>query len=459
MSKTRVIVIGGGVAGYPAALRAARLGAEVSLIEKNKIGGVCLNRGCIPTKVYLHAASLLRETKKASLFGVNAEKVEFDFKSLLKQKKAVVDRLTGGVSALLSSKKVRFVNGTAALIDAKRVKILETGEVLTGDKLILASGSVPASLSAVGGKDVSLLTSDDLLQMESLPKSLLIIGGGYIGVELGQFFSRTGAKVSIVEMADRIIPNEDEEVSSALRGFLEEEGIDIYTRANVEKIDKEGSGKKVTFSTPEGQKALKVSEVAQTVGRRPYSSDLGIERIGLETEKGRIVVNDRMETNIPHIYAAGDLIGGTMLAHAAMAEGECAARNALGQASSVSYRSVPRCIYTSPEVACVGLTEKQAHERGEIQVSRFPFRAIGKASLMDEGVGMIKMVAGKKYGEVLGVHMIGPHVTELVAEAVLSIDMEITVEELAHTVHPHPTLSEALGETAMHLSGGALHLP
>jgi dihydrolipoamide dehydrogenase len=286
------------------------------------------------------------------------------------------------------------------------------------------------------------------------------VGGGYIGVELGQFYSRMGVKVSIVEMLDRIIPTEDEEISRALEGFLSKEGMSIFTQAKVEKIERDGKNKKVIFSTPEGKKEIVTSEVAQTVGRRPHFLGMNIEKIGLKTERGRIPVNDRMETNLPHIYAVGDVTGGILLAHVAMAEGECAARNALGYPSSISYLAVPRCIYTSPEVACVGLTEKQAmKEKGEVQVGRFPFHAVGKAALIEETEGMIKIVAGKKYGEILGVHMIGPHATELIAEAVLAMEMEVTVEELAHIIHPHPTLSEGMGEAAMLLSGGALHLP
>ena len=457
--KERVIVIGGGVAGYPAALRAARLGADVTLIEKEKIGGVCINKGCIPTKVYLNAASFHREMKRAPLFGVNAEKVEIDFNALLVRKKAVVDRLTGGVASLLKNKNVKLINGTASFTDANSVKILETGKLISGDKFILATGSIPTEVSMTGSEKVPLLISDDLLNMESLPKSLLIIGGGYIGVEFGQFFNWMGVEVSIVEIMDRIIPTEDEEVSKGLEGFMTKEGVKIFTRAKVTKIEREGTEKRVVFSSPEGQREIRASEVAQIVGRRPYYSDMGIEKIGLGTDLGRIVVSERMQTNIPHIYAAGDVIGGAMLAHVAMAEGECAARNALGYNSSISYLAVPRCIYTLPEVACVGLTEKQAIEKGEVHVSRFPFHVVGKASLMEEMEGMIKIVAGKKYGEILGVHIIGPHATDLIAEAVLAIEMEVTVEELAHTIHAHPTLSEGLGEAAMVLSGGAIHLP
>lgn len=456
--KERVIVIGGGVAGYSAALRAARLGADVTLVEKERLGGVCLNKGCISTKVYLRATSLLEEMKRASLFGVISNKVGIDFNSLIAKKKIIVERLTEGVASLLKSKRVKVIKGSASFVESKKIGILETGNVLSGDKFILATGSVPAELPILSTEKVPLLTSDDLLAMVSLPKNLLIIGGGYIGVELGQFFHRMGVEVSIVEVMDRIIPTEDEEISQALKGFLEDEGIRIFTHGRVEKIEKDGVQKKVIFSTPEGQKSVSVSEVAQTVGRKPYSSGMNIEKIGLKTEKNRIVINERMETNIPHILAAGDVTGKVMLAHVAMAEGECAARNALGYSSTIS-KVVPRCIYTSPEVAAVGLSEKEALERGEVQIGHFPFHAVGKATLMEETEGMIKIVAGKKYGEILGVHIIGPHATELIAEAVLAIEMEVTLEELAHTIHPHPTLSEGMGEAAMALSGGAIHLP
>jgi dihydrolipoamide dehydrogenase len=460
MGRERVIVVGGGVGGYPAALRAARLGADVTLVERDKIGGVCLNKGCIPTKVFLHSAWIYEQAKKASIFGLTAEKLAIDFSKVAARKNAIVSRLTGGVASLLKSKKIKVLNGTAAFADSNSMKILETGEVLAGDKFILATGSVPAQLSIDGSQKVPLLTSDDLLNLESLPASLLIIGGGYIGVELGQFYSRMGVKVTIVEMLDRIIPTEDEEIGRALEGSMSKEGISILTQTTIEKIEKDGKNKRVTLSTPKGKTEIITSEVAQAVGRRPHYQGLNIEKIGLKTDKGRITVNDGMETNIPHIYAVGDVTGGIMLAHVAMAEGECAARNALGHQSSLSYKAVPRCIYTSPEVACVGLTEKDAiKDRGEAQVGRFPFHAIGKASLMEETEGMIKIVADKKHGEILGVHIIGPHATELIAEAVLAIEMEVTADELAHTIHPHPTLSEGLGEAAMLLSGGALHLP
>ncbi|MFB3925156.1 MAG: dihydrolipoyl dehydrogenase [Syntrophales bacterium] len=460
MKKDKVIVVGGGVGGYPAAIRAARLGADVTLIEKSDIGGVCLNRGCIPSKVFLNSASVYREIKKASVFGVITENVAIDYSKVLARKKAIVTRLTGGVAALLRSKKIRLITGTASFIESKKMKIMETEEILTADKIILATGSLPARLAIDGSDKANMLTSNELLNLDTLPDSILIIGGGYIGVELGQFLGRMGVQVTIVEMLNRIVPTEDEEIGKALEAALTKEGINILTGASVEKIETNGKIKKVTLSTPQGKKTIAASEVAQTVGRRPYYEGLNIEKIGLKIEKGRIAVNGKMETNIPGIYAVGDVIGGIMLAHVAMAEGECAARNALGGSSVLSYRAVPRCIYTSPEVACVGLTENSAREQTrEIQVARFPLYAAGKALLMEESEGMVKIIASKTHGEILGVHIIGPHATEMIAEAVFAMEMEATVEELAHSIHPHPTVSEGVCEAAMMLCGGAVHIP
>lgn len=460
MSREKVVVIGGGVGGYASALRAARLGAEVTLVEKDRVGGVCLNRGCIPTKVFLHSASIYREMQRSSLFGLKAEHLEIDFGKVQARKASIVERLTGGVRSLLKNRKIRVVAGTAAFADARSVTILETGEVLPGDKFIVATGSVPARVPIEGSEAVPILTSDELLELEAIPASLIMVGGGYIGVELGQFFSRMGAEVSIVEMQERIVPTEDEEISRALEGALAREGIRVLTRAAVRKIEPDGKNKKITVSTPDGERELGAAEVAQAVGRRPSTAGLNVEKIGLDTEKGRIAVNERMQTGIPHIYAVGDAVGGIMLAHVAIAEAECAAHNALGIPSAISYKAVPRCIYTSPEVACVGLSEKKAREEfGEVRVGRFPLQAVGKALLMEEAEGMIKIVASEKYGEILGVHIIGPHATELIAEAVLALEMEATAEELAHAIHPHPTVSEGIGEAAMLLAGGAVHLP
>lgn len=460
MPGEKVVVIGGGVGGYAAALRASRLGAQVTLIEKEKIGGVCLNKGCIPTKVLLHSSALLHEMRRAELFGLKAGGVAVDYGRVQARKTEVVDKLTGGVASLLRAGKVRLIEGAASFIDTRTVRVEGTGEAVRADRVVIATGSMPARLAIPGSDRVAMLTSDDLLALEAVPESLVMIGGGYIGVELGQFFARMGAKVTIVEMRETIVPTEDADIARALAAALGGEGIEILTGARVEKVEMAGGAKKVTLKVSAGHREIVAAEVAQTVGRTPNFQGLGLEKIGVRCANGAIIVNERMQTSVPHIYAVGDVTGGILLAHVAMAEAECAVASALGREAAMSYRAVPRCIYTAPEIGCVGLTEEQARsERGAVSVSRFPLRAVGKALLMGEPDGIIKIVADKAHGEILGVHIIGPHATELIAESVLAIGLECTVEELARAIHPHPTVSEGMGEAAMMLTGGALHLP
>lgn len=460
MPGEKVVVIGGGVGGYAAALRASRLGARVTLIEKEKIGGVCLNKGCIPTKVLLHSSSLLHEIRRADLFGLDVGGVAVDYGRIQARKNEVVEKLTGGVAGLLRAGKVRLIEGTATFADAGTVRIEGSGETVPADRVIVATGSVPARLAIPGSDTVAMLTSDDLLALDAVPESLIMVGGGYIGVELGQFFARMGTRVTIVEMRKAIVPTEDADIARTLAASLSREGIAILTGASVEKVEKAGGANKVTLKTSAGRREIEAAEIAQTVGRTPNFRGLGLERIGVTCANGAIAVNERMQTSVPHIYAVGDVTGGILLAHVAMAEAECAAANALGRQAAMSYRAVPRCIYTAPEIGCVGLTEEQVRaERGEVRVSRFPLRATGKALLMGKPDGMIKIVADSVHGEILGVHIIGPHATEMIAESVLAIGMECTVEELAHAIHPHPTVSEGIGEAAMMLAGGALHLP
>ena len=455
----KIIVIGGGVAGYPAALRAARLGAQVVLIERDKLGGVCLNWGCVPTKTLLQSAEVYSNVKKASSFGVKAENISIDFPAMMRRKEGVVGQLTTGVEKLLKDKKVEIIRGTATFSDQRTIKIMETGQIIQGDTVIIATGSVPIrpDIGDIDGPQV--ITSNDILSAKSLPKSVLIIGGGYIGVELGQLLSRLGVRVIIVEILSRILPTEDEDVGEALKKRLEDEGITIYISSTVEKVEPGKEMATVTYSTPEEKKTVRVEKVILTVGRRPYIEGLGLEKIGMRVDNHRIIVNNRMETNVPGIYAVGDVIGGVMLAHMAMVEGECAARNAMGTLSEIDYGVVPRCIYTFPEIGAVGMTEKEARERHTVKVSRFPLHANSKANILGETHGMVKIIAEEEDGEILGVHIVGPHATELIGEAVFAMEMETTVEEMAHAIHPHPTLSEALGEAAQVLSGGAIHLP
>jgi dihydrolipoamide dehydrogenase len=458
-NEKKIIVIGGGIGGYPAALRAARLGAQVVLIERDKLGGVCLNWGCVPTKTLLQSAEIYSTVKRAPSFGVKAESISIDFAAMMRRKEGVVRQLTSGVEKLLKDKKVEIIRGTATFSDQKTIKIMETGKIIQGDKVIIATGSVPTKPDIPGIDGPNIMTSDDILSTKSLPKGVLIIGGGYIGVELGQLLSRLGVRVTIVEILSHTVPREDEDVGEALKKRLQEEGIDIYTNSTVEKIE---PGKKiatVTYATPEGKKTVRVEKVILASGRRPYAEGLGLEKIGVRVDKDGIIVNNRMETNIPGIYAIGDSIGGIMLAHMAMAEGEYAARNAMGISSEIDYAAVPRCIYSFPEIGAVGMTEGEARERYNVKVSRFPLHANSKANILGETHGMVKIIAEEEEGDILGVHIYSPHATDLISEAVFAMEMEATAEELAHVIHPHPTLSEALGEAAQILSGGAIHLP
>lgn len=456
----RVVVIGGGIGGYAAALRAARAGAETTLIERDKIGGVCLNKGCIPTKVYLHASTLLHEIARGDSFGLRVGASAVDFPALTARKNAVVSQLTGGVAALLRAAKVRVIAGAARFSGPKTVFVEEAGESVEGDVFILATGSTPSRLSIDGADKTGLLTSDDLIALETPPKSLVIIGGGYIGVELGQFFSRIGVQVTIVERTEALLPTEDREIADALLASLRKEGLEILTGAEVVSVAKTAKGKSVTLRSGGKERRIEAAEVAQTVGRSPNTDGLGLEKIGVKTARGAVVVDARMRTSAPHIFAVGDCTGGVMLAHVASAEAECAVENAFREGAPADLRAIPRCVYTEPEIACVGLTEAQAKaKRGEVRVARFPLHAVGKALIAGGPEGVIKVVADTEHGEILGVHMIGPHVTEMIAESVLAIGLECTAQEVARAIHPHPTISEGMGEAAMMLAGGALHLP
>jgi len=457
--KTRITIIGGGVGGYPAAIRAARMGAEVTLIEKDALGGTCLNWGCIPTKALLQSATVARTMKESEVFGIRCKGYEVDFGAVMARKNTVVAHLTRGVGALLKAKKVKVIQGTASFVDPKTVQVNETGEKIQGDKILIASGSKPGRIPIEGIDGPDVMDSNQVLAMKALPKSVVVIGGGVIGVEFAQFLIGMGTEVTIIEMLPNLIPGVDKEIAAVLQKQIAASGVKIVTGASVKSIAHKKTENIVTYALGDKTETVTAEKVFLTVGRKPDFSLLNIDKVGIKHERGAIVVNETMETNVPGIYAAGDVIGGIMLAHLASAEGECAVRNALGHKEIMNYKAVPACIYTTPEVACVGLSEEQAKERGEIQVGRFPFRGNGKALVLNEVEGMVKVISDKKFGEVLGVHIIGPHATDLIAEAVLGMTMEMTAEELAGAIHPHPTVSEAIMEAAMAITGGAIHMP
>lgn len=457
--KKRITIIGGGVGGYPAAIRAARMGAEVVLIEKKALGGTCLNRGCIPTKALLQSADVLRTIRESDVFGIKCPEAAVDFSAIMGRKNAVVAQLSRGVQGLLAAKKVEVIRGTAALRGPGTVVIEETGRQISSDDVLIATGSTSMAIPIEGIDGPDVMNSTRFLEMERLPKSVVIIGGGVIGVEFGQFLNAMGTKVTIIELTPGLLPGSDRQIAALLENMLVRSGIEVATGAAAKRIDHRETGNTVVYSVNDEEKAVTAEKILLTVGRKPDLSLLGDGKLGIKCEKGRIVVDEYMQTSVPGVYAAGDVIGGAMLAHVATAEGECAVENMLGERIRMDYRAVPSCIYTSPEVASVGLTEEKAKESHEIRTGIFPLRANGKALILNETDGMVKIVSDKKYGEILGVHIIGPHATDMISEAVLGINLEATVKELARAIHPHPTLSEAMMEAALTLSGGAIHMP
>jgi dihydrolipoamide dehydrogenase len=458
--KGKLTIIGGGTGGYPAAIRAARLGAEVTIIEKDLLGGVCLNRGCIPTKVLLQSARVITTMRSSEIFGVKCNGFNIDFPAIMARKSAVSEQLRNGVKSLLSAKKVKVIQGTANLVDSRTIQIRETGEKIASDAILVAVGSKPVVLPIEGIDSPDVLDSNGALFMDVLPKTVVIIGGGVIGCEFAQILSVMGVNVTILELMPTIVPEMDKTISSILQRSLEASGIKIFTGAQAKKIQHKKKGENiVTYVVGGEEKSAKVEKVLATVGRKPALDALNIDALGIACEKGAIVVNEHMETNVPGIYAAGDIVGGIMLAHLAMAEAECAARNIVGDTCSMSYRVVPACIYTIPEIASVGLSEEQARKVADVHVGQFPFRGNGKAMVLNETEGMVKIIADKKYGEILGVHIIGPHATDMISEAVLGMMLEMTAEELAHAIHPHPTLTEAVMEAGQSLAGGCIHMP
>ncbi len=461
----KVLVIGGGPGGYVAAIQAAHLGAEVVLVEKDALGGTCVNRGCIPTKALVETANLLNIMKNAGTYGISIDNYSFDFKAVSERKKRIVKELRDGVAYLMRKNRISVIEGMGVMTAEGHVRVMGDEESvvqeLEADRIIIAAGSEPNTLPIEGVGQDGVINSDDALEMTELPERMIIIGGGVIGLEFAQIFHRMSVEVTVIEMMPQILPTEDVEVARALKRHLKKEGISIYTSAKVSRIVSAGPGnKEVFFTDDKGEEKVIVSDkVLISVGRRPSTEDLGLEALGIELVRGRIPVNERMETKIKNVYAIGDAVGGIMLAHKAMAEGRCAAKNALGVSAAMDYRAVPRCIWTSPEVAAVGLTEKEARDKYEnVKVNSFPYTANGKAKILGETGGFVKVVSETRYGELLGVHIIGPHATEMISESVLGIQLEATVSDINETIHPHPTLSEAFLEASLGLEGKSFHI-
>jgi len=448
-----VAIVGAGPAGYVAAIRAAQLGAEVVLIEKDEVGGVCLNRGCIPTKALLESTKTLSTIRKAADFGISVEKVSLDFPLMMERTYAIVKRLVAGLNYLMKTNNIRTMKGTAKITGRNALEVVkENGskESVEAKAIIIATGSEPTRPSLSG------MITDEALRLKAVPNSILITGLGVIGVELAFMFNALGSTTTLIGETAGILPTEDREISAQMHGMMEKRGVTILTKAKIAKIDETESGKKVAVVTEKEQRQIVTEEVLFTE-RAPNIKNLGLETTGVRVDKGRIVVDNEMKTNVPDVYAAGDVTGG-WLAHVAFAEGVVAAENAMGLRSTIDYNVIPRCTFTNPEVASVGLTEEQAKARGySVRLGRFPFLANGRALTLREHEGFVKIIADDKSGEILGVHIIGPRATDLISEAALAMKLEATVEEIANTIHPHPTLAETLREAALDAAGKPLH--
>jgi len=469
-----IVVVGSGPGGYVAAIRAAQLGARTVCIEREATewGGTCLNWGCIPTKAMIASVERLNHVKEADVMGVTISgEIGFDFAKMMTRKTKVVTTLRGGVSALLKSNHVRSIVGTGKMVDPHTIEITAPDgktERVTSKAFILATGSVPVFPPVPGlqrdPKDKrgessnGIWTSDEAVSAKACPKTMVVIGAGAVGLEFGYTFRNLGAEVDIVEIAPEILPTGDREIAAELRKALKKQGIRIHVASKVAKVEQKNGLRVVTVETPEGVKTLEVEVVLVGAGRRAYYDSLGLEALGVQTTKRGVEVNEYLQTNVPSIYAIGDVTGKMLLAHLASHQGIVAAENIMGHTKKMDYRAVPAPIYTVPEVASVGMSEEEAREKNyDVITGRFPFRPLGRAMALDVTEGMVKVVAERKYGELLGVHIIGPYATEMIHEGVMAIKLESTVEELMDAIHAHPTLAEAVGEAALDVKGEAIH--
>lgn len=460
----KLMIIGGGPGGYVAAIRAAQLGAEVTLVEKSALGGTCLNAGCIPTKALLHSAELYHEIKNdAKKNGVLADSLSLDFGAMQKRKASVVKQLVGGVGGLMKANGITVVKGTAKFKTADIVEVTGEEEAveLTAEKIIIAAGSVPSAVPIPGADLDGVVDSTGALAFDDVPESLCIIGGGVIGIEMAHLYQRLETKVTVVEMLPDILMNMDQDIVAVMKKQMKRNKIDLLLETRVERLEKDEQELKVHVTDKAGEeKEIAAQKVLMCVGRRPAVEELGLEDIGIATERGRIVVDANYRTNLENVYAIGDCIGGVMLAHAASAEGISAVEGIMGIAPHMDFRTVPSCIYTKPELSGAGLTEKEAAERNlDYEIGTFPLMGNGKALIEGDTSGLMKIIADKESGRVLGIHMCGPGATELIAAGAMAIHKNAVVEDFLSTIHAHPSVAEAVQEAAHAVFGNALHMP
>lgn len=448
-----VVVIGGGPGGYISAIRSAQLGNKVTLIEKAELGGTCLNVGCIPTKTLLYSAELFSEIKNSRNMGIDVSEVSINWKNLQKRKKRIVKKLVSGVKSLLAYNKVSVIKGSAKMETEESILVTkEEGEIekIYFDDAVISTGSVPFAPLIPGIGLEGVLDSTDALNLKSLPETIVIIGGGVIGVEFASLFSSLGKKVTILEMLPFILPPIDRQISSLIARGLGKQGVSLNTECRVVKVEKTEGGLKVYFIRKGKEASVEAEKVLVAIGRQANTEDLNLKKIGIKTEKGHICVDNHMKTNIDNIYAIGDCTGKIMLAHVASEQGVVAAENISGHNVEMDYKAVPSCVYTKPEVASVGFTEEQLKESGiDYKTGIFPMGANGKAVISKETDGIVKILSDKKTEEILGAHVMAPRATDIIGEAALAIRLESTLDEIITTIHPHPTISEAFKEAAL----------
>jgi len=458
-----VVILGGGPGGYVAAIRAAQLGLKTAVVEREKIGGVCVNIGCIPTKALLKNAEIYEHMKHASDWGYSLDNLKFDYKAIIKRSRDVADANSKGGDFLMKKNKIEVIKGTGKFLDKSTLSVTDPAGKefvqVKGNHIIVATGARARMLPNLKADGKKILTSTEAMLNTELPKSIVIIGAGAIGIEFAYFFHTFGAKVTVVEMLPTILPIEDEEVSVALRKIFEKKGMQIFTETKVEKVDTSGAGVKVTLGGKEN-KTIEADQCLVAIGVQGNSENIGLEKIGVATDKGWIKVDKFYKTNVAGVYAIGDIIGAPWLAHVAEHEGiVCVEKIAGKETHPVDYNSIPGCTYCQPQVASIGLTEKKAKELGhQVKVGKFPFSANGKARAIQERDGFVKVIFDAKYGELLGAHILGSEATEMLAEFGVAKSLEATYQEIAHSIHAHPTLSEAMMEAVLDAYGEAIHI-
>ena len=455
-----VAVIGGGPGGYVAAIRAGQLGLRTALVEQDELGGICLNWGCIPSKALLKNAEVLSLFHRAEEFGISVDNLQYDFGKAIDRSRGVVRRLTAGVASLLRKNKVEHVKGRGLLLDAHTVAVDDGSRTLTAANVIVATGARPRPVPGLEVDGDTIIGSREALEIRDVPSPVGIVGGGATGVEFAYLYRAYGAEVTIVEMMPRLIPSEDEEMGQQLERAFSGQGIQTLTGSRVTAVEKRAGGAVLSVDTPEGSRELEVQRVLVAVGVQGNVEGLGLEELGVRIERGFVQVDERMRTDAPGVYAIGDVTGRLLLAHVAQAQGVLAVETIAGVDSrTLDYRMMPRAVYCQPQVTGFGYTEREAVDEGfSVKVGRFPFRANGKSLAAGESEGMVKVVADGETGEILGAHMIGAEVTEMLPEIALTHLLEGSVSELGWLVHSHPTLSEAIKEAALAVEGEAIHV-